>query len=76
MSEVSEVIYMRALNPSFTKPFGTHTFYQGGGGVEQPPPSYLKNGCPYERELLQGIRDTFESFRNVEVVYIVFTWLP
>ena len=25
---------------------------------------------------LQGIRDTFESLRNVKVVYIVFTWLP
>ena len=25
------------VNPSFTKPFGTHTFYQGGGGSSQPP---------------------------------------
>ena len=41
-----------------------------------PPPSYLKNRCPHEREVFQGIRDTFESLRNVKVVYIVFTWLP
>ena len=46
------------LNPSFTKPFGTHTFYQGGGGGGggfQLTPSYLKNRCPHEREILQGI---------------------
>ena len=41
-----------------------------------PPPSYLKNHCSHEREILQGGRDTFESLRNVKVVYIVFTWLP
>ena len=45
-------------------------------GVEPtPPPSYLKNRCPHESEILQGIRDTFESLRNVKVVYMVFTWL-
>ena len=50
----------RDLKPSFSKPFGTHTFYQGGGGFE-PTPSYLNNRCPQEREILQGIRDTFEN---------------
>ena len=44
------------------------------GGVERIP-SYLRNCCSYEREILYGIRDTFESLRNVKVVYIVFTWL-
>ena len=39
------------------------------------PSSYLKNRCHHEREILQGIRDTFESLRNVKVVYIMFTWL-
>ena len=63
------------INPSFSKPFGTHTFYQGRGGVE-PTPQLSQNRCPHEREILQGIRDTFESLRNVKVVYIVFTWLP
>ena len=62
------------LNPSFTKPFSTNTFHQGWGQAN--PPSYLKNGCPNEREILQGIRDTFKSLRNVKVVYIVFTCLP
>ena len=66
-------LLVRNLNPSFSKPFGTHTFYQGGRG---DPPSYLKNCCPHEPEILQGVRDTFESLRNVKVVYIVFTWLP
>ena len=45
-------------------------------GGEHIPPSYLKHRCPHEREILQGIRDTFESLRNVKVVYIVLTWLP
>ena len=48
-------------------------FIKGGGGGEEPTLSYLKDGCPHEREILQGIRDTFESHRNVKVVYIVFT---
>ena len=47
-------------------------FSKGEGGR----PSNLKNRCPHEREILQGIRDTFESLRNVKVVYIVLTWLP
>ena len=25
------------INPSFTKRFGTHTFYQGGGGGRATP---------------------------------------
>ena len=68
------------LNPSFSKPFVPIPFTKGGGGgggVEPTqPPSYFKNRCPHEPEILQGIRDTFESRRNVKVVYIVFTWLP
>ena len=38
-----------------------------GGGVE---PTISKI------EILQGIRDTFASYRNVKVVYIVLTLLP
>ena len=45
-------------------------------GGSSRPPSYLKNRCPHKPEILQGIRYTFESLRNVKVVYIVFTWLP
>ena len=62
------------LNPSFTKPFGTHTFYQGGG--IEPTSQLSQNRCPHERKILQGIRDIFESLRNVKAVYIMFTWLP
>ena len=39
---------MLDFNPSFSKPFGTHNFYQGGSG----PLSYLRNRCSYEREIL------------------------
>ena len=59
----------RHVNPSLSKPLGTHIFYQGGGGGRVEPTS------PHEPEILQGIRETFESLRNVKVVYIVFTWL-
>ena len=45
-------------------------FTKGGCQADPPPPSYLKNRCPHEREMLQGIRDTFESLRNVDVVTI------
>ena len=66
------------FNPSFSKPFGTHTFYQGGGGGGGggSSPQLSQKTLPRELEILQGIRDTFESLRNVKVVYIVFTWLP
>ena len=63
------------INPSFTKPLVPTPFTKGGGGRADPP-SHLKNRCLHEREILQGIRNTFESLSNVEVVYIVFTWVP
>ena len=50
-------------------------FTKGGGGGSSGPPSYLKNCCPHEREILQGIRDTFESLRNVSV-YLVTIATP
>ena len=52
------------------------THFTQGGGESSGPPSYLRNRCSHEREILQDIRDTFENLRNVKVVYIVFTWLP
>ena len=55
---------------------GPHLLPMGGGGASRTLPSYLKTHCPHEHEIMQGIRDTFESLRNVTVVYIVFTWLP
>ena len=59
-----------AFNPPFPSFLVPTPFTKGRGGG-----SYLKNRCPHEREFLQGIRDTFESLRNVKVVHIVFTWL-
>ena len=40
------------FNLFFTKPFGTHTFYQGGGGLVRQTPYYLKNRCSHELEIL------------------------
>ena len=62
------------FNPSCTKPFGTHTLYQGRG-VGQTS-CYFKNRCLREYEILYGIRDIFERPRNVKVFYIVINWLP
>ena len=39
---------MQLTGSSFTKPFVTHTFYQGGGEGS----GYLKNRYPYEHEIL------------------------
>ena len=66
------------LNRSFTQPFGTHTFYQrgGGGGGQPDSPCYLKKRCDHEREILSGIKDIFELPRIVKVTYIVINWLP
>ena len=36
----------------------------------------LKNLWSYELEILQDIREVFERFRNIEVAYLVFAWLP
>ena len=50
MESHAKVGHEQFINPSCTKPFSTHTFYQGGGGREVsvgPPPYYLKNRCPH-----------------------------
>ena len=71
-------VFHMVIEPSFSKPFGNNTFYQNW--VEQTH-IYLKNRCPHEHEILQGIRDTFESLRNVKVsclhsVYLVTIATP
>ena len=43
-----------------------------GGVGRADSPSYLKNRCPHERELLHGIRDVFESLRNIKVLHSVY----
>ena len=42
----------------------------------QPDPCYHKNLYPHQHEILWSIPDIFETFRNIKVIYIVFTWLP
>ena len=61
-----------SINPSFTKPFYLLPRGGGGGGGFQ----LCQNRCTHEPEILQGIRDTFESFRNVKVVYLVTIATP
>ena len=46
------------FNPSCTKVFGTHTFYEGGGLSR--PPYDLKNGRLYKLQLWQAIRTIYE----------------
>ena len=51
------------FNPSCTKVFGTHTFYERGregGGVEPTLPFDSKNGRLYELQLWQAIRTIYE----------------
>ena len=40
------------IYPSFTKPFGTHTFYQGGGGGGGRIPLLSQKPFPHELEIL------------------------
>ena len=74
--------WLLLLNPSSTKPFGTHTFYQAGGGGRgggervRRTPCYLKNRYPHEHEILYGIRGIFERPRNFNVSYIVMKLVP
>ena len=63
------------LTPPFPSLLAPTPFTKGEGSSRSPP-SYLKNRWPLEPDILQAIRDTFDSLRNVKVVYIVFTWLP
>ena len=46
------------FNPSCTKVFGTHTFYQGR--VESTRPHDLENGRLYKLQLWQAIRTIYE----------------
>ena len=63
-----------SVNPSFTKLFSTHTFYQGGGGVE-PTPQVSQKPFPHEGEILQVLQTPSKVSKNVNVLYTVFTWL-
>ena len=42
------LIIIHFINPSFTKPFGTHNLYHGRSAGT---PRYLKNRCPHELEI-------------------------
>ena len=61
-------------NPSFTKPFGTHTFYEeerrggGGGGSRTISKTFVTMNVKFCKVL-----ETFERFGNVKVAYIEIT---
>ena len=71
-SNENEFLY-KLINPSYTKLFRTHTLYQGGGGGGGgPDDSYLINTWLYKRQILQGIRDALQCFRNYKVCKKIF----
>ena len=55
------------FNPSFTKPFGTHTFYKGGGG--RGGSAISKTVAPMNLKF-SGV---LETFLNVSEMYELFT---
>ena len=63
----------KIVDPSFTKSFGTHTFYQGGGRLD--PPSHLKTVAPMNVKFCR-VLETPLKVLVMSVVHIVFTWLP
>ena len=48
---------LQDINPSFTKPFCTHTFNQGGGGGVE------RNRCFHECEILQTYLKVLEMLK-------------
>ena len=60
------------FNPSFTKPFGTHTFYQGGGGgggMVGRTPAISKPVAPMDLKFCRVL----ETFFNVLEMLKLFT---
>ena len=53
-----ETEFSFSFNPSLTKPFSTHIFYQGrgGGGGLARPSCYLKNCCLLVKEGLRTVK--------------------
>ena len=51
------------INPSCTKVFGTHIFYEVGGGGLSRPPCDFENGRLYKLHLWQAIRAIFVYVR-------------
>ena len=57
----------KQLNAFFTKPFGTHTFYQGG---LPDSPNYFKNRFPMKLKFCRVLETSF----NVLEMLKLFTW--
>ena len=73
---VPKDLSLNRVMPYFSKPFGTHTFYQMRDQARPPPTQLSQKLLPHKPEIFQGIRDTIESLRNVKFVYIVYNLLP
>ena len=64
-SAFKNIIYTSVLTLSLHSLLVPTPYIRGGGSAELA--CYLKTCCPNEREILWGIRDIFERFRNVKV---------
>ena len=64
---LSPLLFLIYVNPSFAKPFGTHTFYQGGDRVD--PPAISETVAAMNVKLCRVL----ETYLKV---LDMFTWLP
>ena len=64
----------RIVNPSFTKPFGTHTLYQGVG-VGRNPPAISKTVAPMNAKFCRLLETSLNVLEILKFVYVVFTCL-
>ena len=58
------------LNPSFTKPFGTHTLYQGGGGgggVQPDPLAISKTIAPMNMKYCKVLETSLNSLEMLKL---------
>ena len=54
------------FNPSFAKPFGTHTFYQGGG-VEPIPPAISKTTAPMNLKFCRVLETSLKVLEMLQL---------
>ena len=55
------------LNTSFTKPFGTHTFYQGGDGGSARLPTISKSVAPINLKLCRALETSFKALEMLKL---------
>ena len=55
------------VNPSFTKPFGTHTFYQRGGGSSRPLKLFKKTFAPMNVKFCRVLETPFKILEMLKL---------